>query len=217
MQNYMAYFKYITVTLLVLTATTLQAQSLKDALFSGRLKSDSTGVVKKGDSLQLRTTAEARVFKDSMQQVAIADAKKADSLETIVGSSIVTTVMGSDGKVDTIISTPITIANKVADPNLDNNAIWKKFIDQYKPILDKEVAESNRIKKGIYSVLIEYDIEEDGTVSTNKITSDPKNSALEDMVNKQMMFEVPPMHPVLGPNGKPRKLGRRQLLSFTKN
>lgn len=217
MQNYMAYFKYITVTLLVLTATTLQAQSLKDALFSGRLKSDSTGTIKKGDTLQLRSAAEARVFKDSMQQVAIAEAKKADSVEAIVGSSIVTTVIGDDGKIDTVISTPITIASKVADPNLDNNAIWKKFIDQYKPLLDKEVAGSNRIKKGIYSVLIEYDIEEDGTVSTNKITSDPKLSALEDLVNKQMMYEVPPMHPVLGPNGKPRKLSRRQILSFTKN
>ncbi|HYM95346.1 MAG TPA: hypothetical protein VET23_14505 [Chitinophagaceae bacterium] len=183
-----------TVLLIFVLATigSVKAQTLKDALYSGKLKTDTGTVIKKGDSLQLR--------KDLPQK------PKSDSLKKGTTSVNSLKINSSDTSLN------VTSANAP----LDNNKIWKQFIDEYSGVIKSEVLPSKKIKKGTYSVYIDYAIETDGSVSTVNIICVPENSYLVEQVKTRMMANTPQLNPVLMSNGKPRKALKKQLLTFSK-
>lgn len=173
----------------------VQAQSLKDALYSGRLKSDTGSVVKKGDSLKLRE-------KPLPPSVAAKDSAKKSSSDTA-------TALTKEE------SQPAP-ANNPPNVTADNNRVWKQFVDEYTPIIKSEVLPSKKIKNGTYSVLIEYEIGVDGSVSTVNISSSPESNYLVEQIKTRMMVNAPQLSPVLMSNGKPRKVLKKQLLTFSK-
>ena len=164
------------------------SQSLRDSLFRGKLKADSALVAKS-------KVNEQKIKEDSVKRVQI------DSLKKI----------GAD-------TTQITGAVIPPKPELkysDNNRTWKKFTDEYTKIINTEMLASKRIRKGGYTVTLEYEIGTDGIVSSKSIICDPKSEALIQLIQERMMPNAPQLAPQIV-NGAPRKSSKRQILIFTK-
>ncbi|OQY95836.1 MAG: hypothetical protein B6D37_05090 [Sphingobacteriales bacterium UTBCD1] len=175
------------------------AQSLKDALFSGKLKSDTGMTVKKGDSLQLLPDSLVKKRADSIK----AAAKVAETGKKVASNTISDTSSSAS-------------SSKEVAAALTNEQKWKQFIDEYSKELETEVIPSKKIKKGKYTLYIDYAIETDGSVSTVNIICVPENSYLVEQLKVRMMANAPQLSPVLMSNGKPRKALKKQVLTFVK-
>ena len=163
-------------------------KSLRDSLFSGKLKADSALVAKS-------KVNEYKAKEDSVKRVQI------DSLKKIGG--------------DTTQITGPAPAEKKELKYSDNNKTWKKFVDEYTKILNTEMQDSKRIRKGDYIVTLEYEIGTDGLVSAKSIICDPKSEGLIVLIQERMMPNAPQLAPQVV-NGAPRKSTKRQILVFTK-
>ena len=159
-----------------------QKKSLRDSLFSGKLKADSALV------------ASSKIVKDTT-------VKKTEAEQL--------------NKTVTDTSTNQSIAAKPELKYSDNNKTWKKFTDEYTKIVTAEMANTKKIKKGGYTVTLEYEIDIDGKVSTKNIICDPKSETLIDIINEKMMANAPQLAPQVG-NGVPKKSSKRQILVFMK-
>jgi len=164
------------------------SQSLRDSLFSGKLKADSTLVAKS-------KVNEQKIKQDSIKKVQI------DSLKKI----------GAD---TTQITGPAPVEKKEIKYS-DNSRTWKKFTDEYVKIITDEMATSKKIKKGGYTVTLEYEIGTDGVVSAKNIICDPKSEALVALIQERMMPNAPQLAPQVV-NGTPRISTRRSVLVFVK-
>lgn len=159
------------------------SQSLRDSLFSGKLKADSALVAK------------SKAAKDST--------KKSESFPAT----------GSNNIIDS--------AAKQNDPTRpvlkysDNNRTWKKFSDEYTKIINAELSNSKKVKKGSYTVTLDYEIGTDGVVGIKSLFCDPKSETLIELINERMMPNAPQLAPQVV-NGVPRKSSKRQILIFTK-
>ena len=166
---------------LFISSSCFAQRSLRDSLFSGKLKADSALV------------ASSKVVKDSTKKTEV------DQLNKTVADTSVTQ----------------SISAKPELKYSDNNKTWKKFTDEYTKIITTEMATTKKIKKGGYTVTLEYEIGTDGAVSTKNIICDPKSEALIDLINERMMANAPPLAPQIV-NGVPRKSSKRQILVFVK-
>lgn len=214
----MGYSKSIVIIFLLVITSQVKAQSLKDALYAGKLKADTGSVVKKGDSLQLRTEAEvkaaaiaAKVKADSIKIASTVSAPKVGDSSPNNNGTIANTV-----KADTVNGVVQTDVNAPA-PVLDNNKVWKKFVDEYTGIIKTEILTSKKVKAGAYSVLIQYEIGADGEVITNSISVSPENSFIVDQVKQRMMMNTPKLTPPAAVNGKVRTVVKKQMLTFIKS
>jgi len=158
------------------------SQSLRDSLFSGKLKADSALVAK------------SKIAKDST--------KKAE-IDSTTGKVVV------DSAITQIV--PVKTEMKYSD----NNKVWKKFVDEYTPVINSEMMTSKKIKKGGYTVTLEYEIGTDGVVTTKNIICDPKSEQLTELIRERMMSNAPKLAPQIV-NGVPRKSNKRQVLIFVK-
>jgi hypothetical protein len=165
------------------------SQSLRDSLFGGKLKADSAVVAKS-------KVNEQKIKEDSIRRVQI------DSLKKI----------GAD---TTQLSVNPALPAKPELKYADNNRTWKKFVDEYKATITAGMQTSKKIKKGDYTVTLEYEIGTDGVVSTKNIICDPKSEALVDLIRDKMMPNAPQLAPQIV-NGAPKKSSRRQILIFSK-
>ena len=173
--------RLILLAVLFISSSCFAQKSLRDSLFSGKLKADSALV------------ASSKIVKDS--------SKKTESEQLS----------------KTIPDTSVNQSNS-AKPELkysDNNKTWKKFTDEYTKIITTEMAATKKIRKGGYTVTLEYEIGTDGVVSTKNIICDPKSEALINLINERMMANAPQLAPQVV-NGVPRKSSKRQILVFVK-
>ena len=162
------------------------SQSLRDSLFGGKLKADSALVAKS-------KVNEERAREDSLLK----------ALKTVVNREITDSMQKQ------------AAASNVSLKYSDNNRVWKKFTDEYVKVVTTEMQANKKIKKGDYTVTLEYEIGTDGVVSTKNIISDPKNVALIDLINEKMMSNAPQLAPQIV-NGAPKKSSKRQILIFSK-
>jgi hypothetical protein len=170
--------------LLLFISSNCFSQSLRDSLFSGKLKADSATVAKS-------RVNEQKQREDSVRRVQI------DSLKKI----------GAD---TTQLTATTSATPKVELKYADNNKTWKKFVDEYRAIITSEMQISKKIKKGDYTVTLEYEIGTDGVVSTKNISD-----GLVDLIKERMMTNAPQLAPQIV-NGAPKKSSRRQILVFSK-
>jgi hypothetical protein len=207
--------KAIVLFTFIFLAFSASSQSLKDALYSGRLKADTGAVIRKGDSLKIQENMAQKIAADSAEivQKMIADSIRKEALATAKQNAI---AAGEDTAA--FLSTDTEAATAAAEKAIpaDNNKIWKSFIDSVTTVVKSEVVTSDKLKKGAYSVLIEYDIKPDGVIDINSVKSDPQNSFLEGQIKVRLTLDAPQLNPVIGANGKPRTVARKQLLSFVK-
>ena len=187
--------KAILIFVMCVIVSSANAQTLKDALFSGRLKTDSSSTIKKNDSLKLISDSLFKIRKDSIDKARAASQKDINRSNT---------------------TTETNTTNSTSTTAPEKSQTWKQFIDEYTETFKKEVLPSSKIPKGTYSILIEYTIEVDGNITTNNVYCTPDNSYLVQQIKTRMMINAPQLSPVLMSNGKPRKALKKQSLTFVK-
>ncbi|HEX7846142.1 MAG TPA: hypothetical protein VF476_10115 [Chitinophagaceae bacterium] len=190
---------FLLAALIVTTAGMINAQqTLKDALYGGRLKNDSGSVVKKTDDLSTKI-----------------DTSMKKTLEIKAKDSVAKAVVKADSvKQEKIKENVVAVTKEIAK---DNNALWKEFIDKLNVDVRTEVMTSKKIRKGSYSILVDYEIGIDGVVAVNNVSVDPSNSFLEGQIKERIIQGAPKLTPSLLSNGKPRKTLKKQMLTYAKD
>lgn len=222
--------------LLLFCSVFADAQSLKDALFSGKLKVGTGTVVRKGDDVQaiIDSTAAA----DSVRKV-VADSLTRDSIakvlmvqpDSVAGKAAVDSVMQvmQAGK-DSIAARTTLPANPdpadttasvgepatPAAPAKDNNDRWKEYVDTVSNTIKTEALPNKKVKKGTYYATVSYTIETTGQVEVNDVFLSPENDYLRDQIKSRLALEAPRLTPVLNSAGTPRKVTRKYNFTLTK-
>ena len=183
---------------LLVSAVSVNAQTLKELLYSGKLKMDTGKVIRKGDDLTSKI--------DTSTKKPLAQEK-----------TKITPVTG-DSSMAGLTTIPQTDSAAIipATGTKDNNKIWKDYITELTGILKTEVLPSKKIKSGTYSVLIEYEIGLEGQITISNVSCSPESSFLEQQVKERLTLSAPQMTPLLSGNGKPRKAAKRQVLTLYK-
>lgn len=192
--------KAILLLLVAATFTAANAQSLKDALYGGKLKTDSGSVLRKGDDLSSKI--------DSNRKKPLVEEKK------IAGAVTMDSIKKWTTKADTTNKIPIDKTDALAVKK-DNNKLWKEFMDTVISTLKSEVMASKKFKKGDYYVMVDYTIGVDGLVTIGNVFVSPENKTLETQVKERFNIDTPKLNPVLGSNGVPRKTVKRSNFTLT--
>lgn len=194
---------------ILVSSITANAQSLKDALYSGKLKTDTGTVVRKGDDLASKIdTNRTKPVEPAKTKVAVvARDSSTKELRTQIDSAAIT---GADMKDNNVVSKDNNVVSK------DNSRIWKEYIDSIAGTLKMEVLPSKKIKSGTYYILVEYEIGTDGQVTINNVSCSPENSFLQQQVKERLTLTAPQMNPLLSAYGKPRKVIKKYNFTLSK-
>lgn len=227
--------------LLLFCSAFADAQSLKDALFSGRLKNDNNTVIRKGEDLSAKmvdTTRKAAVdtiirFKgDSLTLDSIAKGLSVHRDTVLVSTAdnqIISTtqpaaqatenpVTATAGDTTAVVATESTEAPKEAAAPVakSNNTLIKEYVDSVAKTLNTDVLNSKRVKKGTYYVTVSYAIETDGKVDITEVIVSPENAFLQSSIRSQLELEPPVLEPVKNSAGTPRKVSRKYNFTLNK-
>ncbi len=187
--------------LAVVTSVTAHTQTLKDALYGGKLKKDSNTVIRKTDDLITKI--------DTTTKKPIETEKKLTA--TTKDSSVKTTTL----KTDPVVTTEDN-KSEVANDAKDNNKLWKEFMDSFIETLNIEVLPNKKIKSGTYYILVDYEIGLEGQVTVNNIYPAPENKFLQEQIKEKLIQSAPQLNPVLLSTGKPRKVIKKYNFTLTK-
>lgn len=175
------------------------AQSLKELLYSGKLKSDTGSVVRKTDDLSTKIdTSTRKPPPPPVKEVLTVDS---------AGATVITRLPEAEAK-DSTLTEP-------AKPR-DNDEVWKEYTDELMVEIKREILPNRKIKEGTYSILVVYEIDVDGQVNINTVSASPANDFLADQIRNRMTLSAPNLTPLLNQYGKPRKAVKRQTLILTK-
>src|SRR5687768_9047001 len=111
--------------LLIVSSITAKAQTLKEALYGGKLKSDTGSLVRKSDDLSTKI-----------------DTSTKKKVEVVKNNPVV--VVDSAGVQQPAQTDPAVI---VVVDKIDNNKIWKGFMDSMIVSFKAELLNSKKIKK----------------------------------------------------------------------
>ena len=185
----------------IIISVQANAQSLKDALFGGKLKTDSNTVIRKGEDLSSKI--------DTSRRKPVEPEK--NKLVVVIPDPSVKKLIAPN---DSTASVPVKIDNNAALK--DNTKIWKEFVDTVISVLNIEVMDSKKIKKGDYFVIVDYSIDTDGQVTINNVIPTPENKFLEEQVKERLSISTPRLNPVMGGNDKPRKVIKRYNFTISR-
>src|SRR5215213_1466493 len=210
--------------LLVIVTVTAKAQSLKDLLYSGKLKNDSNTVIRKTDDLNTKIDTARKKQAEPEKPKIVATipvdspgSKVAPPVEqpAVAGSTAVagtTTVVGTTEAVPT--EAPV---KNTAAPVKNNNKIWKEYTDSLSGSLKTEVLSSKKVKKETYYLMVEYEIDTVGAVSVTNVTASPENAFLQEQVKQRILLSPPQLSPVVDSSNKARKVKRKYSFNITKD
>lgn len=195
---------------------TQEKQSLKDLLYGGKLKKDSTGVIRSTDDLSkkidtsTKKEAQAQPVKTS-EPTATAQPDK----NTVTPKPDIDPNIPAAAGVATATTATVAAPANVA-PVKTNTKLWKEYTDSLTKILQDEILKSKQIKKNTYYLMVDYEIETDGQVTFTNVTSTPENAFLQAQV-KQIMDSTPfRLNPVTDSNNQAKKVKRKQQFVITK-
>jgi DNA-binding protein H-NS len=187
-------------------AVRAEAQSLKDLLYSGKLKKDTSAVIRKTDDLQSKIdTAQKKQAEPEKPKPAAAPV--AGQTEQGAGSTPVTAP-------DSVTFIEPSATNATASKS--NTRIWKEYSDALLAALKTDVLSSKKVKKGTYYFTVNYEIDINGAVSITNVTVSPESAFLLDQVQQRLTSEPPQLQPVLD-NNQPRKVKRKYNFTVTKD
>ena len=214
-----------------------QGQSLKEALFSGKLKNEPGTVIRKGEDLSTKIDTSTRrtvANTDSVKTTAVAandnsttNAAAQANATPAAGTNPAATNPATTGSnatpkpetaavpADTAAATDAAAAPAAAKPK-DNTALFKEFMESFKSTLESEVLPNKKLKKGNYYVQLTYVIGTDGQTTVTDLYVDPENKFLQQQIADRLATEMPKLNPVLNSNGTARKLTRRYNFTFEK-
>lgn len=202
--------------LLIFTSAIANGQSLKDALFSGKLKTDTGTVVRKTDDLSTKIDSNRKVQPAVVQTAAV----KKDSAGNVVKAqaqpavktSEASTVVATD---DASATTTETNTEATAAPQ-DNTDVWSTFMDAFQKTLKEEVLPLKKIKSDKYYVSLFYAIEKDGTVSVTDVLVSPESKELQDQIRRRLTLDTPQLEPVTSSTGAARRVTKKYNFTITK-
>ena len=200
--------KWMLFLLVVFTASITQAQSLKDMLYSGKLKKDSNVVIRKGEDLSSKIDTASRKPETEVVKAApvqVDPEKKNTNADTAI--------VVAEGNAETPVI-PVVNASVVSK---NNNQVLKEFVDSLVTTLKAEVLSSKKIKKETYYLYIDYEIEPTGQVNILNVVSNPENDYLQDQVKQRLLLGFPVLQPAVDSNNKPRKVKRKYNFTVTKD
>jgi hypothetical protein len=196
-----------------------QKQSLKDLLYGGKLKKDSTGVVRSSDDLSTKIdtsskkgtqTVNTNVPTATVQQ----DKNTVVPITGVATNAVVSTADTGMIKTDSAATVAVPAS---APPVKTNTKLWKEYTDSLVKTLEEGALKSKQIKKNIYFIMVDYEIETDGQVTITNVTSTPENSFLQAQL-KQIMDSTPfRLNPVTDSNNQAKKVKRKQQFTITKD
>ena len=208
-----AFMKKGILFLLIAGTVTANAQSLKDALYSGKLKTDSNTVIRKGDDLS------AKIDTSTKKPIEPEKAKTAtvpgDPGKRLTSPTDLATA-GTDIKDSAATSAVTDTKENSASSVKSNNKIWKEYMDSLVSTLKTDVLSSKKIKSGTYYLYVDYEIGPDGQVSITNVVSSPESEFLQQQVKERLLLGAPQLAPVLDSNNKPRKVKRKYNFNITK-
>jgi hypothetical protein len=186
---------YFLVSLMFITSSVM-AQRLRDSLFGGRLKVD---------------TGKTFVSKDTGKYVApkVYDAGTSSSATT-------PTTTSSTNPAKAVIAKPdASMPDSLNKTFYQKQKLWKRFIDVNTPIIAQQADDTRKVKKGEYTVDIEYEIGLNGRVTTTGVTCTPPNDFLVEQVT-ELMKRAPVLSPPVYSDGQPHKLNAKQSITIVK-
>lgn len=199
--------------LLLASSVFVQAQSLKDALYGGKLKNGSGTVIRKGDDLttKIDTAQHKPDTAVTSNAVAVDASAQASSNPT---DSVSTTNTKNNTAIVTDIATPE--AAKPAAPK-SNTVLLKTYMDSVVSVLKTEALSSKKLKRGDYYVLVSYTIDTAGQVAFGDVALTPENSFLQQQIKDRLASENPRLNPVLSDAGVPRKVNKKYSFTLSKD
>lgn len=192
---------FLLLAFMTTSVAALHSQSLKDLLYSGKLKSDTGSVVRKSDDLSSKIDTSTR--------------------KPVPAPPIVKTVIVPSANGDSVVTLQTTEAGVVIDSAVvaaprDNDEVWKEYTETLISELKTEVLPNKKVKTGTYSVLIVYEIDLDGSININTVSASPSADFLEQQIRNRMSLTAPTLTPLLNQYGKPRKAIKRQTITLSK-
>lgn len=211
-----------------------QAQSLKEALFSGKLKNQPGMIIRKGDDLSqfidtsrkaptptvavAPTTPGVATTPAAATTTAPANTKPANTAGTDTQAATTATQTQTDAVAANENTTETTVAAPPPAPEKpkDNNALMKDYMASVLSVVKEEGLSNKKIKKGTYYGTVSYTIETDGVVTVTDILLTPENDVLKKQLKERIDAEAPKLNPVLNSAGVARKLQRKYNFNITK-
>ena len=217
-----AIMKKALVFLFLVIATTSNAQSLKDLLYSGKLKKDSNVVIRKGDDLSSRIDTGQK--KPAEPETAKNTTAPVDSTAKNTTGPVDSTAKNLNSQADPAAVTgavagSTAVIATVPDKNAaakNNNQILKEYMDSLVSTLKTDVLPSKKIKSDTYYLYVDYEIAVDGQVEVTNVVSSPENSFLQEQIKQRLVLDAPKLAPVLDSTNKPRKVKRKYNFNITK-
>jgi hypothetical protein len=207
--------KKVILFIFILSAFIAKGQTLKELLYSGKLKKDSSGVIRKTDDLKSKIDTTQKKTEPEKKKVTASVIQ--DSLNYKANTNkVITTSNNNAASTDTINVTPLseTIKNS---PVKSNTKIWKEYTDSLAITLKNEVLSSKKIKKETYYFTVEYEIGTDGGTSIPNVIVTPENPFLLSHVQQKISDNPPRLSPVLNSAGQPQKVKRKHNFVITKD
>src|SRR4030095_1542028 len=186
---------YFLISLMFITSSVM-GQRLRDSLFGGKLKVD---------------TGKTFVSKDTGKYVApkVYDAGASSSVAP--GK----TTSSSNPKTVEIAKPDASMPDSLNKTFYQKQKLWKRFIDVNTPIIAQQADDTRKVKKGEYSIEIEYEIGLNGRVTTTGVTCNPPNDFLVEQVS-ELMKRSPVLAPPIYSDGQPHKLSAKQSMTIEK-
>ena len=214
--------KQAILVLLLACSVFASGQSLKEALFSGKLKNEAGTVIRKGDDLASKMdTARKAPVEEAAKTAAAAPANttSANPVVTVDSGSADIVTTGDEATdssaTETAATAPIVVPEAPAPK--DNNGLWKAYMTTVANTLNAEVLTSKKVKRGTYYVTVSYTIETDGQANVTDVFVAPENKFLQQQIKDRLTSDdVPKLIPVLSSSGAPRKVNRKYNFTLTK-
>jgi hypothetical protein len=198
---------------------------LKDLLYGGKLKKDSSGVIRKTDDLTAKIDTSTKkepeaeksktvvaVIPDTAQKnvltppsetgTAVVGSTNTNNAGTVITESANTIASGA------VVAAPLTTTATTAAPAKTNTKLWKEYSDSLTSFLKAEAFSSKQIKKETYFMSFDYEIGTDGLVTVNTVSSTPSNNYLQAQVKQFLDITPLKLNPVLDGSGQPKKTKR---------
>lgn len=207
------------VLLLLISSVVVNAQSLKEALYGGKLKNKPGEVIRKDDDLSkmIDTTTRKVSPNDSLPSTTSPMTLEDMSRWANAPDTATRKIAGNTGNPadSTGQSAPVASGENRAEPK-DNETLLSDYFNAVITALQTEVLSSKKIKKGTYYVSVPYTIDTDGMFTANKILLTPENDYLHEQIKNRLLFDIPRFTPALSPSGQPRSVNRNYTFTLDK-
>ncbi|MES1222136.1 MAG: hypothetical protein ABUT20_41965 [Bacteroidota bacterium] len=167
-------------------SSSVMGQSLKDSLFGGKIKADTGKVLVSKDTGKY---VPPKIYNIPAQT---AETKKGE-----------------------IVKPDESMPDSLNKTFYAKQKTWKRFIEINTGIISQQADDTKKVKKGEYSIEIEYEIGLNGKIKTTGITCNPPNEFLTEQVT-ELMKRPPTLSPPVYSDGKPRTLKATQAMIIKK-